>query len=63
MNSFYVTLAANVSIDIYHDNKKSNFTTRFKTPLVLVGNNEEALANITCTPHIKYNYGSIILKK
>ena len=45
------------------DNKKSNFTILFNTPMVLDGNYEVALANITCTPIIKNDYGKIIIKQ
>ena len=62
MDSFYVTLPSNASFDIYPNNKESNFTTQFNTPLVLDGNYEVAVANIICTPHIKNDYGTIIIK-
>ena len=57
---FYVTLPSNGSMNVYPDNKKSNFTILFNTPMVLDGNYEVALANITCTPIIKN--GKIIIK-
>ena len=63
MDSFYVTLPSNASFDVYPDNKKSNYTTQFNTPLVLDGTYEVALANITCTPNIKNDYGEIVIKK
>ena len=63
MDSFYVTLPSNASFNIYPDNKKSNYTTQFNTPLILDGNYEVALANITCTPNIKIDYGHIVIKK
>ena len=59
---FYVTLPSNGSMNVYPDNKKSNFTILFNTPMVLDGNYEVALANITCTPIIKNDYGKIIIK-
>ena len=59
---FNVTLPSNGSMNVFPDNKKSNFTILFNTPMVLDGNYEVALANITCTPIIKNDYGSIILK-
>ena len=62
MDSFYVTLPSNASFDVYPDNKKSNYTTQFNTPLVLDGNYEVALAHITCTPNIRNDYGQIIIK-
>ena len=62
MDSFYVTLPSNASFNIYPDNKKSNYTTQFNTPLVLDGNYEVALAHITCTPNIRNDYGQIIIK-
>ena len=62
MDSFYVTLPSNASFDVYPDNKKSNYTTQFNTPLVLDGPYEVALANITCTPNIKNDYGEIVIK-
>ena len=62
MESFYVTLPSNASFDVYPDNKKSNYTTQFNTPLILDGPYEVALANITCTPNIRNDYGEIIIK-
>ena len=59
---FYVTLPSNGSMNVYPDNKKSNFTILFNTPMALDGNYEVALANITCTPIIKNDYGKIIIK-
>ena len=59
MDSFYVTLPSNASMNIYPDNKKSNYTTQFNTPIRLDGNYEVALANITCTPNIRNDYGVI----
>ena len=56
---FYVTLPSNASMDTHPDNKKSNYTTQFSTPIVLDGNYEVALANITCTPNIRNDYGVI----
>ena len=35
---FYVTLPSNGSMNVYPDNKKSNFTILFNTPMVLDGN-------------------------
>ena len=61
MDSFYVTLPSNASMNIYPDNKKSNYTTQFNTPIRLDGNYEVALANITCTPNIKNDYGTIFI--
>ena len=58
---FYVTLPSNASMNIYPDNKKSNYTTQFNTPIRLDGNYEVALANITCTPNIKNDYGTIFI--
>ena len=58
---FYVTLPSNASMNIYPDNKKSNYTTQFNTPIRLDGNYEVALANITCTPNIKNDYGALII--
>ena len=58
---FYVTLPSNASMDTHPDNKKSNYTTQFSTPIVLDGNYEVALANITCTPNIRNDYGKIII--
>ena len=57
---FYVTLPSNASMNIYPDNKKSNYTTQFNTPIRLDGNYEVALANITCTPNIRNDYGVLI---
>ena len=62
MDSFYVTLPSNASFDVFPENKKSNFTTQFNTPIVLDGNYEVALAHITCTPNIRNDYGEIIIK-
>jgi len=62
MEQFYVTLPSNASMNIYPENKKSNYTTQFNTPIVLDGNYEVALANITCIPNIKNDLGSIIIK-
>ena len=56
---FYVTLPSNASMNVHPDNKKSDYTTQFNTPIVLEGNYEVALANITCTPNIKNDYGEI----
>ena len=61
MDSFYVTLPSNASMNIYPDNKKSNYTTQLNTPIRLDGNYEVALANITCTPNIKNDYGALII--
>ena len=58
---FYVTLPSNASMDTHPDNKKSNYTTQFSTPIVLDGNYEVALANITCTPNIRNDYWKIII--
>ena len=44
---FYVTLPSNASMNVHPDNKKSDYTTQFNTPIVLEGNYEVALANIT----------------
>ena len=49
-------------MNIHPNNKKSNYTTQFNTPIILDGNYEVALANITCTPNIRMDYGSIIFK-
>ena len=49
-------------MDTHPNNKKSNYTTQFSTPIVLDGNYEVALANITCTPNIRNDYGKIIIK-
>ena len=46
-------------MDVYPYNKKSNYTTEFSTPIVLDGNYEVALANITCTPNIRNDFGII----
>ena len=62
MDSFYITLPSNAFFDVYPDNTKSNYTTQFNSPLALDGNYEVALANITCTPNIKNDYGEIIIK-
>ena len=56
---FYVTLPSNASMDVYPNNKKSNYTTKFNTPIVLDGNYEVALANITCTLNIRNDCGKI----
>ena len=58
---FYVTLPSNASMDVYPNNKKSNYTTQFSTPIVLDVNYEVALANVTCTPHIRNDYGKIFI--
>ena len=58
---FYVTLPSNASMDTHPDNKKSNYSTQLSTPIVLDGNYEVALANITCTPNIRNDYGKIII--
>ena len=58
---FYVTLPSNASMDTHPNNKKSNYTTQFSTPLELDGNYEVALASITCTPNIRNDYGKIII--
>ena len=60
--NFYVTLSSYGSMSVYPDNKKSNLTILFNTPLVLDGNFEVALANITCTHIIKNDDGKIIVK-
>ena len=62
MDQFYVTLPSNASMNIFPDNKKSNYTTQFNTPIVLDGNYEVALANITCTPNIINDLGYINIK-
>ena len=49
-------------MNVYPDNKKSSFTILFNTTMVLDGYYEVALANITCTPIIKNDYGKIIVK-
>ena len=59
MDSFFVTLPSNSSADVFPDNKKSNFTTHFNTPINLTGEYEVALASITCTRNIKNDYGQI----
>jgi hypothetical protein len=62
MDQFYVTLPSNASMNIFPNNKKSNYTTQFNTPIVLDGNYEVALANITCTPNIINDLGYINIK-
>ena len=63
MDNFYVTLPSNSSVDVFPDNKKSNFTTHLNTPINLNGNYEVALASITCTRNIKNDYGELVVKK
>ena len=36
MDSFYITLPSNASFNVHPDNKKSNYTTQFNSPLMLV---------------------------
>ena len=50
-------------MDTHPNNKKSNYTTQFRAPIVLVGNYEVALVNITCTPNIRNDYGKIFINK
>ena len=38
MDSFNIILPSNASFDVYPDNTKSNYTTRFNSPLALDGN-------------------------
>ena len=58
---FYVT--SNGSMSVYPDNKKSNFTILFYTPMVLDGNYEVALAYIACTPIINKNFNKFAFFK
>ena len=34
MDSFHIALPSNASFDVYPDNKKSNNTTQFNSPLI-----------------------------
>jgi len=61
MDNFYVTLPSNSSVDVFPDNKKSNFTTHFNTPINLNGEYEVALTSITCTRNIKNDFGKLII--
>ena len=61
MDSFFVTLPSNSSADVFPDNKKSNFTTHFNTPINLNGEYEVALTSITCTRNIKNDFGKILI--
>jgi len=40
MEQFYVILPSYASMNIYPENKKSNYATQFNTPIVLDGNYE-----------------------
>ena len=58
---FYVTLPSYASMNVYLNNKKSNYTTQLNTAIRLDGNYAVALANITCKPNIKNDYETLFL--
>ena len=57
--SFYVTLPSNGSMDIYKNNKQSNYSNKLSIPLTLTSNYEVALVGISYFEYIKVNMGKI----
>lgn len=59
--SLYVTLPSNSSTVDYPANRQSNYTTTINPPIVLNGPSEVALVDITYSPQITINLGTIQL--
>lgn len=55
----YVVLPSNVNIEAFPHNTQSNFTTLLPKPIVLEGNYEVALTEITYSPLVLSNIGQI----
>ena len=58
-NDFYVTLPSNASLQIYPNNTKAAYVTSLNVPIILNGEYEVALTNITCSAKIEFDIGKI----
>jgi hypothetical protein len=57
--SFYLTLPSTASLQYYPDNTQSNYTTILKQPITLASDYEVALSEITFSPNMKVDLGTI----
>ena len=61
--SFYVTLPSDASINVYPDNRQSNFTVLLKEPIKFNGDYEVGLAEINYFNLLKTHIGEISVVK
>ena len=62
MNDFYLTLPSNSSMNTFPENTKTKFTTLLPNNLILSGDYEVALANITFPSDIEVDLGKLVFK-